>query len=204
MKNLNNYISETEGVGAMKNQPAYDKNGNYIGWLSRSIAVLNIVLGYKDVSSEEHRYFYGPAYKLFVLAGVRGQGTPDPEFVGAWNCTTGYLDYNETLVEAAKRETFEETGVDLTNEKTQFWCYNDDPKKDKRQNVTIRFYTLIKNPIDNIKFSHDNNEKDEVGDIKWIPYDEISKYRWAFNHDKLINQLVSEMNIERYKYGYKL
>ena len=73
----------------MKNQPCYDKNGKFLGWFSRSNAVVCVTFA-KDLDGI-----------VYVLASDRGEGTPDPEFVGAWNLVCGYLDFNETLEEAA-------------------------------------------------------------------------------------------------------
>ena len=58
-----------------------------------------------------------------VLANQRGTGTPD--FQGLWNCPCGYLDYDETTKEAAKREVYEETGIQLKHAK--FWSFEDSP-----------------------------------------------------------------------------
>ena len=68
---------------------------------------------------------------------------------------------------------------------------NDLPTEN-RQNVTVRHRVLITNKTTNdFKFSHDGNEKDEVGAIQWIPIKNIGEYQWAFNHDKLILKLAS-------------
>ena len=73
-----------------------------IYWISRSMAVVCFVFAYIDG-------------RWCVLANQRGEGTPD--FQGYWNAPCGYLDYNETLEQAAIREVYEETGVKLTEAK---------------------------------------------------------------------------------------
>jgi len=37
-------------------------------------------------------------------------------------------------------------------------------------------------------------EKDEVKEIKWINVDEIDNYKWAFNHEKRIMQILNYIN----------
>ena len=36
-------------------------------------------------------------------------------------------------------------------------------------------------------------DSDESEEIAWIPVDEISKYDWAFGHDKIINELMETL-----------
>ena len=69
----------------MKNQPCYDKNGNFLGWFSRSNAVVCVTFA-KDLDGI-----------VYVLASERGEGNPDSEFVGAWNVVGGDCDLIETL-----------------------------------------------------------------------------------------------------------
>lgn len=154
------------------NQPCYDKWGRFLGWYSRSMAVA-VFIYCKDKKGRWN-----------VLASERGKGTPD--FQGYWNCTCGYLSFNETLSAAGIRETFEETGVDFSGYKNEFVGLNDEVEANK-QNVTAHFRFIIANKtIDDFSFSHKWNEKDEVGEIKWIPIDEVDKYQWAFKHQDLV------------------
>jgi 8-oxo-dGTP diphosphatase len=170
-----------EGVGEFKNQPAYDKNGKFIGWISRAIACLNMVFGYDDNMG------------LYVLASQRGKGTPDPELVGSWNCVTGYLDYGETTAQAAIRETREETGIEINENDIYRIGINDDPNSDKRQNIGFRFVSILPNNIDTYTFNKDGNEKDEVDDIKFININDIDNYKWAFNHNEILKETVKNI-----------
>jgi len=162
----------------MKNQECFDKNGRFLGWFSRSVAVVMATFGRDDKGN------------LYVLASQRGEGTPDQEYIGKWNVCCGYLDFDETLAEAARRETYEETGVLVPDSCIRMVGWNDDPKGDKRQNVSVRFYALLPNPIRYYSFSHAHNEMGEVGQIRWIPVGDLKKYDWAFGHDRLILGMV--------------
>lgn len=168
-------------MAELKNQECYDKDGKLIGWFSRSVAVVMATFAVDKKG------------RLYILASQRGKGTPDPELVGHWNLCCGYLDFNESTLQAAQRETFEETGVKVPEVCIKDGGWNDDPKGDKRQNITHRFYAMLPHDIDDYTFSHKNNEKDEVGEIKWIMIDDIDKYEWAFGHDEIIKKFYKEL-----------
>ena len=162
----------------MKNQECYDKNGKFLGWFSRSMAVAVFVFA-KDKDGD-----------WCVLGSERGEEAAD--FQGYWNCVCGYLDYNETTKGAACRELKEETGVSLKENDLEFVGYNDSPKEN-RQNVTFRFCSFNKDKrVEDFKFSHAGNEGKEVGAIKFIKVQNIKHYRWAFGHEKLIEQIFKE------------
>lgn len=161
----------------MRNQPCYDIEGNPIGWLSRSACVVTLVVA--KVKG-----------KHYVLASQRGKGTPDPEFVGSWNLCCGYLDYNETLREAATRELFEETGIIVHPDELVFYKVNDNPFDDKRQNITFRYFHLLK--CDYLPNTTNNfSEVDEVDEIAWIPVESVNNVNWAFNHKELVNEMLN-------------
>lgn len=160
----------------INNCPCYDNDGNFIGWFSRSVAVTLVT------------FFVDKDKKVYVLASKRGKGTPDPEFVGSWNVCCGYLDFNETCKQAAVRETFEETGIKIDQDKLNFLTVNDDPTDDKRQNIRIIYYTILngdKNDLEK-KFSFKYNEKNEVDEIRFIRLNDIDNFKWAFKHDEII------------------
>lgn len=141
-------------------------------WISRSVAVSGFIFC-KDQNN-----------KWYVLANQRGQGTPD--FQGYWNCICGYLDYDENTNQALKREICEETGLDVRSTSLIPYFVNSNPKEN-RQNVTIRFYSILKGDITKwMNFSTDKMEKNEVANIRWISIDDVSQYNWAFSHEDLI------------------
>jgi len=161
-----------------ENCPCYDKDGKMIGWFSRSVAVA-VTLFAKD--SGDGRYK--------VLVSQRGQGTPDPEYVGAYNAMCGYLDFGETLAHAAIRETKEETGVTVDTD-VVLMDVIDDPEENKRENIVMRFYGVLPNDTSFYikQFSHEGNEPDEVDDITFLDIDELDDVRWAFGHKAFIRK----------------
>ena len=155
-------------------------------WISRSVAVATFTFGYDEDG------------ELYVLVSQRGKGTPDKDLIGAWNCQCGYLDYDEDTLTAAKRETFEETGVELDKANVMFWKFIDDPAKDERQNIVFRYLALFENDVINdISFSTDNMEKDEVSDIQWLNVNEVLKYKWAFDHDNIILDAIETFKLRK-------
>ena len=166
----------------MKNFPVIDKATGREHWISCSIAVVIFVFA-KDIRKNP-----------FVLAVQRGKGTPDPEFIGKYCIPCGYLDYDETIVQAAQRELMEETGLNFPISDFKLININDNPDSDKRQNITFRY--VVKSPVpveDLIKLCTDkNSEKDEVGDIRFIKLNSIDLYEWAFNHQELTKEIASK------------
>lgn len=175
-------LIEKEGTNfSTVNQPCYTKDGKFIGWFSRSMATALFVFC-KDKEGITH-----------VLASERGKGTPD--FQGYWNCTCGYLDFNETTKQCALRELKEETGVEINEKDMEFIGYEDSPKAN-HQNVTFRFGALVKDKtIDEFTFSKKDNEKNEVGQILWIPITDIDKFEWAFGHKERIVEIANKLGL---------
>ncbi len=105
---------------------------------------------------------------------------------GKWCCPCGYLDWDETLEEAAQRELYEETGIYVENlSEFQLVGINSNPK-DFRQNVTMRFIVNIPQAA-----LHDLQLSEEVTDFGFFdPYSDPSGEDFAFNHDKIMEELI--------------
>ena len=97
-------------------------------WISRSIAVCTFVFKIKND-------------ELYMLVERRGKGAADEN--GKLCAMCGYLDYNETVTEAAVREIKEETGFIAKEERLQYMKINSDPSE-AHQNVTIHYVYFAK------------------------------------------------------------
>ena len=155
----------------MKNYQVRGEDGNMY-WVHRAIAVTGIVF------KLDHE-----AKKVFVLANKRGQGAAD--FQGKWNLPCGYLDFDETLSQACAREIKEETGYDLDPEMFQLLDINDEPSANK-QNVSLRFLTIVDDEDVPAQEVLEGGEKDEVEEVQWVSLENVSDLDWAFNHDRII------------------
>lgn len=143
-------------------------------WISRSVAVCAICFCQDN--------------GLRVLAVKRGPGCPDE--VGKWCCPCGYLDYNETLIEACCREVKEETN--LTLDKTCMYLFHiDDSPKSNKQNITFT-YVCKGVSFKSQTISAEGSEPNEIDDVEWVSVNELDKYDWAFNHAELIEKIISE------------
>lgn len=127
-----------------------------------------------------------------VLALKRGQDCPD--FKGMWCCPCGFLEADETGEEGIVRETWEETGYDFPAKEFDLLAVETDPKLCNKAHVTLMYvYVINQHEIEDC-FDGDWLPFDrESEEVKWIPVDEISKYDWAFGHDKIINELMETL-----------
>lgn len=164
----------------MKNFPIVNPEDNKEYWISRSIAVVTILVACNKFNEQ------------CVLIVQRGTGTPDPEFVGKYCLPCGYLDYNETCVEAAVRELKEETGIEAPVSAFELVGINDNPYSDKRQNVTFRYLVHCCTPVEELEelFTTEHSENNEISSIRFTRIDDIDMYEWAFNHNELIKQYI--------------
>lgn len=151
----------------MKNFPVEKDGKEY--WVSRSMAAVSYVYTIKDGAA-------------MVLINKRGPGLPNN--VGKWNAPSGFLDFDETLKECAIRETYEETGVVISD--PTLMEVDDDTNREK-QNVLFRYRSFVRYQEPNIEHCEPN----EVEEVRWVPINEIEKYDWT-----------SEGHVAKlYKYG---
>lgn len=124
-----------------------------------------------------------------VLANQRGPSAPS--CVGQWNVPCGYLDHNETITQAACRETREETGVLLNEWELNFWGLSTKPGKGK-QNINCQFYTILNGVIDDYPVTNEFNEPGETSAIEWIPISSLDSYRFAFSQMPNIKKIFND------------
>lgn len=93
----------------------------------------------------------------------------------------GYLDRDETTVQATVREAKEETGYDVEIEK--LLTVRDSPDRNDEGRQNIAFIYLAK-PI-----SQTGKPDDEVEDVKWFDLDDLPiKTEFAFDHYQVLQE----------------
>lgn len=164
-----------------RNHQGYEKIGDNQykagAWFSRSCAVVTCVL-----LEENGRWF--------VLAGQRGSGTPD--YQGYWNLPCGYLDYNENTQEAAVREVHEETGINISPNQLVLLGHSSEPTEN-RQNVCFFYAAMLHGSREQLGFSKDDMEENEVDGIQWLPIEKANTLKWAFDHDLVLQKALSKL-----------
>jgi ADP-ribose pyrophosphatase YjhB (NUDIX family) len=131
-------------------------------------------------------------YNVKVLAVKRGQDCPD--FRGMWCCPCGFLEADENSKEGIVRETYEETGYNFSTEYFDLFAVETDPKLCNKSHVTLMHACVInQHEVDDYLDKDWQQTDKESEEIQWIPVDEISKYKWAFGHDKIINGIMETL-----------
>ena len=149
----------------MRNFPIKKDGTTY--WISRSVAAVVYVYTFIDGN-------------LCVLANKRGPGCPGK--IGLWNCPSGFVDYDETIEDAAVREVWEETGIKIYKEDLRLIEVDSDPSKTD-QNILVRYRCYLR-PEESIETTDEHSEPNEVSEIKWIPLMEVGKYEWVSEKHK--------------------
>lgn len=128
---------------------------------------------------------------LWVLVNKRGPGCPNE--VGKWNMPCGYMDAG-SAEENCSKEVYEETGIKVSPDQFSMVGISDTGKE---RNVTLRYLAVLPEgrcelpSIESLKGL--GGEPDEVSEIKWIDINFIDKYKWAFNHDKVLEKTLMEI-----------
>lgn len=149
-------------------------------WYSRATAVAVFMFAFKG---EE----------CYVLANKRGSGCPN--FVGYWSCPCGYVDFNETIFDAAIRELNEESGLTPSEYGLLKLQSINDAEMTFPQNITFRFIGFIDDIEELPRLTDRFSEPNEIEEQAWININELSNYSWAFNHEKLIKEFYDLLGI---------
>ena len=132
---------------------------------------------------------------LCVLANQRGLGAPTN--VGKWNVPCGYIGFIEECGDvdgnhAVVREIFEETGVKLEPNDMFFDSVSFSNNGD--ENINLRYIcTIINKKCEDFILTDEHSEPNEVSAIKWIRIIDVSKFSWAFGHEKTIFEMLEKI-----------
>jgi 8-oxo-dGTP diphosphatase len=100
----------------------------------------------------------------------------DP-FAGSWAMPGGFVDENEKLIEAARRELAEETGVAILDLEQVYT--SGDPGRDPRGWTVSVLYLALVDPAGLKPVA-----ADDAREVAWFPLDELPQL--AFDHSMLL------------------
>jgi ADP-ribose pyrophosphatase YjhB (NUDIX family) len=168
-----------------------DKKTGKIYWISRAVAVVGVIM-----ASDGNEFYF--------LLEHRGSGCPDN--IGKLCSVCGYLNWDETRIEALKRETYEETGLKVKDSQILEFETIDDPKRDAKQNIVTRYLIAYKysellealnNGTINIDTKSRGGEENEVSEFVFLSLSEINSLdsdEFAFGHKELIQDIIVYIN----------
>lgn len=183
-REVHKYIKLHELYVLPKNESVIITEGKYKGrevFLSRYACGSGIVKSTKIIDGKK---------RTLILANKRGTGCPD--YQGYWCMPCGYMEKNETGAECVAREIYEECGIRLDPDQFEHIYTETEPAYCNHGNVTLRYMAEI-DDIGGYIYDKPSGEENEVEEVKWIPLEEFSLYKWAFNHaDILLDMLIDE------------
>lgn len=137
-----------------------DENGNEV-WISRSTVVIPVVFKLDENTGD-----------IYTLVEKRGKAVSHP---GEWCCPCGYLDWDETLIDACVREVREETGLELNPDKITFVTVESNIHS-SNQSVDLWYFCMADEGTD-IDVSKIETS-DEVLELRWM---RVGKLYYTYN-----------------------
>jgi len=119
-----------------------------------------------------------------VLLGLRGKNSD--AFPDQWSLPGGYLNVGtERLINVARRETLEETGLDIIEDRWEFFYNDDAPGIDPRYLQVINLCYWV-----SVTEEEYNSAKaaDDLAAIQWVKIKEARKYDLAFAHNEIVEE----------------
>lgn len=168
-----------------------DKATGKIYWISRAVAVTGVIM-----ASDGNDFWF--------LLERRGPGCPDN--VGKLCSVCGYLNWDETRLDALKRETYEETGLKVSDDQVLEFETIDDPGRDTKQNIVTRYliaynYEDLQKALSDGTINTDTKsrggEGDEVSEFVFLSLKEIDTLEsddFAFGHKEMIHEILESIS----------
>lgn len=105
----------------------------------------------------------------------------DPPFEGLWALPGGFMEMEETLEEAARRELKEETGIHA-GELIRFDTY-DKPGRDPRGRTITQVFVMIWKPDMGLP-----KAGSDASEIQWFGLHQLPEL--AFDHSKIVSDVI--------------
>jgi len=107
----------------------------------------------------------------------------DP-FKGQWALPGGFVEDDEDLYDAMKRELHEETGLKLKHAQ-QLYTFGTPGRDPRGRTVTVVYYALIEEHLSKVKAG------DDAGDAQWFNVHHLPKI--AFDHADIIAYALKQL-----------
>ena len=124
------------------------------------------------------------AGKLSVVL-IRRRGEP---YAGSWALPGGYMEIDETLEAAARRELLEETAL-VAGPMEELGAYDAIDRDPRGRTITIAYLGL------GVENADDAVAGDDASDVRWFPLDELPAV--AFDHGQIIADALARLRSRR-------
>jgi len=144
------------------------------------------------MNEKKYSYDYPRPALTADIAVLRLEGIPeillverkDPPYVGMWALPGGFMEIDESLEEAARRELQEETGI-KAGELIRYDTY-DKPDRDPRGRTITQVFVMI--------WKETMGEAVADGDAKAVKWFDLTNLpQLAFDHAKIIGDVLGMM-----------
>ncbi|NJN65795.1 MAG: NUDIX hydrolase [Chloroflexaceae bacterium] len=106
-------------------------------------------------------------------------------FEGCWALPGGFIEMDESLEAAARRELEEETGVrDVYLE--QLYTFGDPDRDPRTRVISVAYFALVQSDRQVLRTS------DETSDVRWFPVQDVP-LPLAFDHQRILTRAVSRL-----------
>lgn len=163
----------------------YDENGNRTGkTMERGIPVAGTYM------LCVHVYLYTPDGRFLV----QKRASTKESHPGEWDVTGGAVLHNEASIDGAKRETFEEVGIDISDAKIHFV----ERHKKKKSFADIYFVEKDFDITDCVL------QREEVAEVRFVSGDELLKLQMHerlrdADYMRVISKAVRELMLDKPK-----
>lgn len=113
------------------------------------------------------------------------QRKSDP-FKGMWAFPGGFVEDDEPLVVAARRELEEETGIKVSS-LYQFHTFGKPDRDPRGRTISVAYLTLV----DHYSFRPEADT--DAKQVQWFPINALPPL--AFDHDHIINRALAELHL---------
>jgi 8-oxo-dGTP diphosphatase len=110
----------------------------------------------------------------------------NPPFQGHWAFPGGFVDMDEDLETAVKRELQEETGLQISNP-VQFHTFGAPDRDPRGRTVSVVYYQTLEGPVPEVTGA------DDAAKAQWFPVSDLPAL--AFDHEEIMEKLRGHLGI---------